>query len=138
MKDEFGMAYAYFNNGKCTITDLAAALFKEVRDHEVVPLLNEIEQLRNENQILKNALKASEIKMNNEHILRIAEESGMTQYVAANNKFLERFAHQIIEECKLAVNKDYYRHYDTHYRNYKHRPEDVDQALDEYFGLKEK
>ena len=37
--------------------------------------------------------------MDNEHILRIAEESGMTQYVAANNKFLERFAHQIIAEC---------------------------------------
>ncbi len=76
--------------------------------------------------------------MKTEILQKIAEESGMTQYVAAHNKFLERFAHQIIEECKLAVNKDYYRHYATHYSNYKHTPEDVDQALDEYFGLKEK
>lgn len=28
----------------------------------------------------------------------IAEESGMTQYVAANNKYLERFATLLLEE----------------------------------------
>lgn len=29
----------------------------------------------------------------------LAEESGMTQYVAANNKFLERFAQLIVADC---------------------------------------
>ncbi len=35
----------------------------------------------------------------NERIKELAEESGMTQYVAANNKYLERFAELIIKEC---------------------------------------
>lgn len=35
----------------------------------------------------------------NEHLIEFAEESGMTQYVAAHNKSLERFAHLIIKEC---------------------------------------
>ncbi len=30
---------------------------------------------------------------------KLAEESGITQYVAANNKYLERFAEMIIKEC---------------------------------------
>ncbi len=29
----------------------------------------------------------------------LAEESGMTQYVAANNKYLERFAELVAQEC---------------------------------------
>lgn len=35
----------------------------------------------------------------NEQIEKFAEDSGMTQYVAANNKFLGRFAELIVEEC---------------------------------------
>jgi hypothetical protein len=34
----------------------------------------------------------------NDRILELAEESGMTQYVAANNKYLERFAEAIVKE----------------------------------------
>lgn len=34
----------------------------------------------------------------NNRISKIAEDSGMTQYVAANNKYLERFAQAIIDE----------------------------------------
>ena len=37
-----------------------------------------------------------------ERIHKLAEESGMTQYVAANNKYLERFAELIIEEAAKA------------------------------------
>ena len=37
--------------------------------------------------------------MINKQIEMLAEESGMTQYVAKNNKFLERFAELIIEAC---------------------------------------
>lgn len=35
----------------------------------------------------------------NERLRELAEESGMTQYVAANNKYLERFAEMIVKEC---------------------------------------
>lgn len=35
----------------------------------------------------------------NERIEKFAEDSGMTQYVAANNKHLGRFVELIIEEC---------------------------------------
>lgn len=35
----------------------------------------------------------------NERIEILAEESGMTQYVAAHNKFLERFAEMIVQDC---------------------------------------
>jgi hypothetical protein len=38
----------------------------------------------------------------NERIHKLAEESGMTQYVAADNKYLERFAELIIEEAAKA------------------------------------
>ncbi len=34
----------------------------------------------------------------NERIKELAEESGMTQYVAANNKYLERFAELIVQD----------------------------------------
>ncbi len=34
-----------------------------------------------------------------ERISELAEETGMTQYVAANNKYLERFAQAVIKEC---------------------------------------
>jgi hypothetical protein len=37
-----------------------------------------------------------------ERIHKLAEESGMTQYVAADNKYLERFAEMIIEEAAKA------------------------------------
>jgi len=37
----------------------------------------------------------------NERIQKLAEESGMTQYVAANNKYLERFAELLIKECAI-------------------------------------
>lgn len=42
--------------------------------------------------------------MNNK-IEELAEESGMTQYVAANNKFLERFAKMVAEECTTKCSK---------------------------------
>lgn len=35
----------------------------------------------------------------NERIKELAEQSGMTQYVASNNKYLERFAELLIAEC---------------------------------------
>jgi hypothetical protein len=35
----------------------------------------------------------------NERIHKLAEDSGMTEYVAANNKYLERFAELIVQEC---------------------------------------
>ena len=39
----------------------------------------------------------------NERIKELAEESGMTQYVATNNKYLERFAELIVRECADVV-----------------------------------
>lgn len=39
-------------------------------------------------------------------IEELAEESGMTQYVAANNKYLERFAQLVMEECISACATD--------------------------------
>ncbi len=39
----------------------------------------------------------------NERIMELAEESGMTQYVAAHNKFLERFAKMIVADCSEIV-----------------------------------
>lgn len=35
----------------------------------------------------------------NTRIETLAEESGMSQYVASNNKFLERFAMMIVNDC---------------------------------------
>ena len=40
----------------------------------------------------------------NERIKELAEESGMTQYVAANNKYLERFAELLIKKCAEKAN----------------------------------
>ena len=34
---------------------------------------------------------------------RIAEESGMTQYVAANNKSLNRFAEAVVRGCAMTI-----------------------------------
>lgn len=40
-------------------------------------------------------------------IEKFAEESGMTQYVAANNKCLERFAKMLIDEvCEGIIESD--------------------------------
>ena len=39
----------------------------------------------------------------NKRIHKLAEDSGMTEYVAANNKYLERFAELIIRECIKAA-----------------------------------
>lgn len=33
------------------------------------------------------------------NVEQLANDSGMTQYVAANNKFLERFAQLVVAEC---------------------------------------
>lgn len=41
----------------------------------------------------------------NKTIELIAEESGMTQYVASNNKYLERFAELLIKECAIIASK---------------------------------
>jgi len=35
----------------------------------------------------------------NERIRELAEQSEITQYVAAHNKYLERFAELIVREC---------------------------------------
>jgi hypothetical protein len=35
----------------------------------------------------------------NERIHKLAEDSGMTQYVAADNKYLERFTEMIVQDC---------------------------------------
>jgi hypothetical protein len=37
--------------------------------------------------------------MLNEQLTKLAEESGMTQYVAANNKYLERYGRSIVQKC---------------------------------------
>ena len=39
----------------------------------------------------------------NERIHKLAEESGMTQYVAANNKYLESFAELIVQDCVAEI-----------------------------------
>ena len=40
----------------------------------------------------------------NERIQELAEQSGMTQYVAAENKYLEKFTELIIRECANVAN----------------------------------
>ena len=35
----------------------------------------------------------------NERIHKLAEDSGMTQYVAADNKYLERFTEMVVQDC---------------------------------------
>lgn len=39
----------------------------------------------------------------NERIHKLAEESGMTQYVAANNKYLERFTEMVVQDCVAEI-----------------------------------
>ena len=39
----------------------------------------------------------------NSRIETLAEESGMTQYVAAHNKFLERFALMVVNDCLVKI-----------------------------------
>lgn len=39
----------------------------------------------------------------NERIRELAEQSEITQYVAAHNKYLERFAELIVRECMNAI-----------------------------------
>lgn len=39
----------------------------------------------------------------NTRMLELAKESGMTQYVAANNKYLESFAELIVQDCVSEV-----------------------------------
>ena len=39
----------------------------------------------------------------NERIHKLAEDSGMTQYVAANNKYLESFAELIVQDCVAEI-----------------------------------
>ena len=41
----------------------------------------------------------------NERIKELAEQSEITQYVAAHNKYLERFAKLIVRECVGLVNE---------------------------------
>ncbi len=38
-------------------------------------------------------------------IQQMAEECGMTQYVAQNNKYLERFSELLIKECAIIASK---------------------------------
>jgi hypothetical protein len=44
----------------------------------------------------------------NERIKELAEESGMTQYVAAHNKYLERFAELILQDIDKIVDDLYH------------------------------
>lgn len=39
----------------------------------------------------------------NERIHKLAEDSGMTQYVAADNKYLERFTEMVVQDCVSEV-----------------------------------
>lgn len=39
----------------------------------------------------------------NERIQELAEQSEITQYVAAHNKYLEWFAELIVRECQFAI-----------------------------------
>lgn len=39
----------------------------------------------------------------NERIHKLAEESGMTQYVAANNKYLERYTEMVVQDCVAEI-----------------------------------
>jgi mannitol-1-phosphate/altronate dehydrogenase len=41
--------------------------------------------------------------MMNERIHKLAEDSGMTQYVAADNKYLERFTEMVVQDCVAEV-----------------------------------
>ena len=70
----------------------------------------------------------------NKRILELAEESGMTQYVAAHNKYLERFAVAIVEECLEQV-KSLRHKYDTH-RDIE--PEENDWYIDAFLQAEEK
>lgn len=38
-------------------------------------------------------------------VRQLADESGMTQYVAENNKSLERFAEAMIRDCALTIHR---------------------------------
>lgn len=58
----------------------------------------------------------------NDLISKFADESDMTQYVAANNKFLERFAVLIVRECARFV--------------YAAEPNGLALDLLEHFGVK--
>lgn len=46
----------------------------------------------------------------NAKIKELAEESSMTQYVSPDNKFLERFAQLILEECIDIIKSTKYHH----------------------------
>ncbi len=39
----------------------------------------------------------------NERIHKLAEDSGMTQYVAADNKYLERFTEMVVQDCVAEI-----------------------------------
>jgi hypothetical protein len=64
----------------------------------------------------------------NERIQELAEESGMTQYVAANNKYLERFAELLVQDYTkktiqgLMIDPAFVQAMDEHYENkWSHR-----------------
>lgn len=58
----------------------------------------------------------------NERLQKIVEESGMTQYVAANNKYLERLADLVVIEAL------------QHLTNMGH--DSSRELLEKYFGIK--
>jgi hypothetical protein len=39
----------------------------------------------------------------NERIHKLAEDSGMTQYVAADNKYLERYTEMVVQDCVAEI-----------------------------------
>jgi hypothetical protein len=50
---------------------------------------------------------------------------------------LETFAKLIIAECNTAIRIDYSTHYATHYSNYKHRPDDCEDAINKHFNFED-
>jgi DNA-directed RNA polymerase subunit F len=59
--------------------------------------------------VVKNVLTSGTGGYNmNERIKALAEESGMTQYVATNNKYLERFAELILQDIDRIVDELYH------------------------------
>ena len=68
----------------------------------------------------------------NERIQELAEESGMTQYVAAHNKYLERFAELIVQECLTKCDA-----VQTMYGQYTFTARKCKESIKEHFGVEE-
>lgn len=82
--------------------------------------------------------------MSDEHLIaRLAEEAvNETQlmmimdYRSFESQLYHTVAQKIINECNLAVRINYNQHYE-YYKEYKHTPEDVEQAINKHFGIED-